>query len=167
MIYAADIHLVPQYDPITRTAVVDVVVTSDEPLRIVAADIAFAWDARALTLIGCSDERATVGSTLSGLPPASWDFYGANETLPPADGNGWAVWLSPLNGIPVVVEKAVLFSFVFEVHYKGEVKILPLLVEDYPLRSVVYGTDVPAYEVTGTLGSCVIRGTEARDGNLR
>lgn len=158
MITLADIHLVPEYDPFTRTVVVDVVLVSEEPVRIVVADFAFEWDARELILLDCHDDRATVPNLIAGFPPPQWDFYGANESLPPQDGNGWATWLSPLNGIPVIMEKAVLFSFVFQVQGdKGLLSIVPEIEESYPLRTVIYGTDIPGLQITGSLDHCVIR----------
>lgn len=163
MIEHVDIDLIPLYDRFTDTVVVDVVVSCPNPIRIVASDIAFEWNPRELTLVDCHDERATVPNLMAGFPPPSWDFYGANETIPPADGNGWGMWLSPLNGIPVVMEKAVLFSFVFEVHSdKSVVSIAESIDESYPLRTVVYGTDTPALDVTGRIGSCVVRRRDAR-----
>ena len=155
-----DLFFIPNVDCFTRTVTVDVVVRCDEPTRIVVADVAFTWNPKHLTLVDCHDDRADVLSTLVGFPPASWDFYGANETIPPADGNGWISWLSPLNGIPVYAEDTILMSLVFTYDDdcpKTSVGILECLDVDYPLETVIYGTDVPGVDVTGTLNGCTVR----------
>lgn len=159
------IDLVPIPDPFTGTVVVDVVARTDgESQRIVAADIAFGWDTRSATLLDVVTDRSTIPHLMAGLPPHGWDFYGANETIPPMDGDGYAVWLSPLNGIPVVITgKAVLFSFVFALHGdKALVDVRDVITHDYPLRTVVYGTDIPGLPVTGELGFCIVRSPRRR-----
>ena len=75
-------------------------------------------------------------------------------------GNGWISWLSPLNGIPVYAEDTILMSLVFTYDDdcpKTSVGILECLDVDYPLETVIYGTDVPGVDVTGTLNGCTVR----------
>jgi hypothetical protein len=146
------------YDPLTRTAVVDIVASAESSQRIVSADIGFRWDEREMTLISFTDERTTIPFLLVGIPQMPWDFYGLNEADPPADGNGWVMWLSPLNGIPVIEEKAIIGSLVFTVHAeKTTLSFIDRVRVDYPFRTVVYGTDTPGLDITGELSSLVIR----------
>lgn len=155
-----DIVLVADYDCITRTCLVDIVLRSEEPIWAHATDIAFSWQSKRMTLVGCEFDRATVGRTIAGVPGLSgmplqpWDFYGANTPLD--DGNGYFMWLGPLTGAanPTLVDDDIIATLVFEVHSHSatEVRVLESLTANFTVDTAVYAGDVPGLNLVGDLG---------------
>jgi hypothetical protein len=159
-----DIVLVADYDCITRTCLVDIVLQSDAPIWTHATDIALSWSAKHMTLVGCDLDRATVGNTIAGVPGLSgmplqpWDFYGANTPL--NDGNGYFMWLGPLTGAanPTMIDNDIIATLVFEVHTQRptEVRVLESLTADFTVDTAVYAGTVPGLSLVGQLGVCKI-----------
>lgn len=155
-----DILLLPSVDCFTRTVSVDIVVRSEEPVWIHAADIAVTWHPRRFELIDCDQSRATIGNTIAGVPgiapvPAMpWDYYGANARLD--DGNGYFMWLGPLTGAAnaIYVEEAILGTLVFAIVGEGpsEMRVADVLQAVWPLETAVYAGEVPGLDLSGDLG---------------
>ena len=166
-----DILLVPNYDCLTRTVAVDIVLRSDEPIWAHAADIALSWHPKHLALVDCDLSRATVGRTLAGvpgIPPLAaqpWDYYGANSPLD--DGNGYFLWLGPLTGAanPTLVQNDIIGTVVFEVltDLPSEVRVLDELAATWTLETAVYAGDVPGLDLAGDLGATKIAACRGGD----
>lgn len=156
-----DIVLVPNYDCITRTVAVDIVLRSDAPIWAHAADIALCWHPKHLALVDCDLSRATVGRTLAGipgippLPLTPWDYYGVNTPID--DGTAYFMWLGPLTGSanPTLVEDDIIGTVVFELlgDAASEIRVLDEITAAWTLETAVYAGDVPGLDLAGDLGS--------------
>lgn len=155
-----DIAFIPNYDCLTRTVAVDIVLRSDEPIWAHAADIAFTWHPKRMTLVDCDLSRMTVGRTLAGVPglpplPAQpWDYYHINSPLD--DGTGYFMWLGPLTGPsnPTLVDNDIIGTLVFSVHsdLASELRIVEEITATWTLETAVYAGDVPGLNLVGDLG---------------
>ena len=117
-----------------------------------STDLVFQWDPSVLQLIGI-DNTNNLEALISFLPQGNWDYYGINESMPPADGNGLYFWLAPLTGIPVYVPTsgALMTTLQFRVlqPVPTTVEILPSYTVFYTANTVIYGSSVPGTNVTG------------------
>ena len=134
---------------------VQVVATaSDTQQRIFSTDLVFGWDPTVLEFVGIDNTGTLANTNLSFLATGTWDFYGINETMPPADGNGLYFWLSPLTGMPVYVQNTgnLLTTLKFRVlqPVATTVEIIPKLTVNAPATTVIYGSDIAGMPVTGT-----------------
>lgn len=155
-----DIAFVPNYDCFTRTVAVDIVLRSEDPIWVHAADIAFTWHPKRMTLVDCDLSRMTVGRTVAGVPgipplPAQpWDFYHINSPLD--DGTGYFMWLGPLTGAtnPTLVDDDIIGTLVFEVHSDraSEIRAVDEITATWTLETAVYAGDVPGLNLVGDLG---------------
>lgn len=135
---------------------VDVVVSATKnQQRLVATDLVFGWDPEVLEFVGIDNTNGLAAQMSFLPPPPQWDFYGINEQIPPADGTGLYYWLSPLNGIPVYVttEGSTLTTLKFKVLQCSNttVDIIPEYTVFHTASTVVYGSDTPGMNVTGTM----------------
>lgn len=138
--------------------------TKEDAQRIQAADIVLGWEPADLRLIGL-DNAGAIDTTCSCIPPSAQDYTGANEADPPSDGDAIMWWLGPLTGIPVYIsEPALLTTVRFErlrPFESTEVRLIPSVTHAYPATTIVYGSDVPGSNVTGTLTNAFIAGRPA------
>jgi hypothetical protein len=140
---------------IGQTVDVQVLVQANNQTRITSCDLVFGWDTTKLEFVGI-DNSNILEPLASFLPQGNWDYYGINETLPPADGNGLYYWLAPLTGIPVYItqQPSLLTTLKFKVlpnYTPTSVDILPEFTVFHTAETVIYGSDVPGMNVTGTL----------------
>lgn len=141
-----------------RTVLVDVVVRSDDPIRLQAVDMAFGWNPKDLRLVGISTDNATVPNLIVDIPQIPWDFYGINEQDPPADGDGYFMWLSPLCGCATMIDTDVLGTLVFEriSDRISDVYVIPTAGPLYPMDTTVYASEIPGLNMTGNFFGCTV-----------
>lgn len=144
-----------------------------EDQRYVVADVIFGWDPTKLEFIGIdhSASHPLIWREFSGLPSCPpgqttgcGDFYGLNEVLPPADGNGLYYGYNQLGSVLIVTNDTpmVIVDFVFKAiapFTTTEVEIIPQITVNYPKETVIYGSDIPGMRVTGTFTNAIIEGT--------
>lgn len=145
---------------IGQTVDVQVLIHAPEQIRITSCDLVFGWDNTKLEFVGI-DNANNLEALVSFLPQGNWDYYGINETLPPADGNGLYFWLAPLTGIPVYItaEPSLLTTLRFKVlpnYTPTSVNILPEFTVNHTAETVIYGSDIPGMNITGTLTDAVV-----------
>jgi hypothetical protein len=152
-----DIALIPVSDCSTTIVLVDVVLSSGTEEWVHAVDLAFGWNPKKMRLIGFTEDRSEVESTMTGVPGLSmplmpWDFYGVNQSL--SDGDAYMVWLGPLTGAadPQLIRTAVIGTLVFERidGSKSTVEILETVTHDAELHTSVFAGYVPGLDLFGT-----------------
>lgn len=167
---AFDVTLVPWIDCISGTVTIDIVLESmDGAAWCHAVDLALSWDPAVLQLRESRTDRASVPSTISGMPGFGiplepWDFYGANWDLD--DGSGYFLWLGPLTGAsdPLLIERECIGSIVFDI-IDPTVKTV-VSVDDvakgvnFPYGTHVYAGSIPGYDAFssskgGKVASCL------------
>lgn len=164
MLPLIDIFLTPHVFPDTNTVRIDIVAIGDEPQRLVALDLGFSWDPSCLVLQGSSQEVATVNSIVAGLPcpvdTCSYDdFYLLNEASPPADGDGYFVWLGMLGEV-IETDKAILGSLWFTMTGDWDVTNVDIITtvekkgSNAPFHTALWGTNVPGLEIQDALIGC-------------
>lgn len=159
--------------------------TTDQ--RFVVADIIFGWDNTKLKFLGVDHvgSHQYIWPTLSGLPCVEdengnaiddplcnglRDFYGINEAMPPADGNGLYFAYGELGQVFIVTNAEVNIARLrFEVidSFKStEVFFIPEMTANFTEKTVVYGSYIPGLDVTGTLTSATVIGAPTLAGDF-
>jgi hypothetical protein len=131
--------------------------------RYLVSDIVFGWNPKHIELIGVNHEGShpMIWDSVSGLPTGQGgDYYGLNEVMPPADGNGLYFGYAELGQhLLVTNEQVKIVNFIFRVVGRfdtTEVSLIPELTIDYPAKTVVYGSYIGGMKVTGTLTNATI-----------
>lgn len=150
-----------------------------EPQRYIVADILFGWNPDHLEFVGISHDGShpMIWRDASGLPycppgqtNGCGDFYGINEALPPADGNGLYYGYGELGSVLIVDEQPVqIVKFIFR--SKGgftetNIDFIPELTVNWTAKTVVYGSYIPGNRVTGTLTGCIVTGQNSIQGDF-
>jgi len=147
---------------------VPLVAYASPAVRMNAADIIIKWDNTILHFDGIDNSTNTLPSLMSFLPaPTGWygDLSGINEVIPPADGDALYYWLSPLCGCATMVDgfdTMTVFKFtVMQSFTTTYVNFIPALTyTSYPEETIVWGTNVGGWPVTGTTTNATIMGNQ-------
>jgi hypothetical protein len=139
------------------------VAAESAPQRYLVADIIIGWNPAELQLLGVSHEGShpLLWPTISGFPITSQDYTGINETIPPADGNALYYGYGELGQVWIVTEPVQICKFKFKVlkaFTESPVTLLPELEATYPADTVIYGSFIGGWRVTGTLYSTTVTG---------
>jgi hypothetical protein len=134
-----------------------IMVTPDTaPQRYVVADIYFEWDPNVIQLDSVSFDTAhpLIWDAFSGFPGPDVDYSGVNEAPVPQDGNA-VVYIYNLLGANFIVDQPTEIGRLkfnpLVAGYETTVNILKNIHIAYPVRTVIYGSNVPGVPVTGTL----------------
>lgn len=146
---------------------VPLVAYASPAVRMNAADIIIKWDNTVLCFDGIDNSTNTLPALMSFLPaPKGWygDLSGINEVIPPADGDALYYWLSPLCGCATMVDgfdTMTVFKFtVLQPFASTSVEFIPALTyTSYPEETIVWGSNVGGWPVTGSTTSATITGS--------
>lgn len=151
--------------------------TSDQ--RYVVADVVFGWDPSKLEFLRVDHtySHPLIWADFSGLPycppgqtTGCGDYYGLNEVLPPADGNGLYFGYNILGSYLLVSSQPVTivdFKFkIIDAFSTTDVTIIPEITVNHPKRTVVYGSDIPGMDVLGSISGVTIVGPSALTGDF-
>lgn len=119
-----------------------------------AATIMFGWNPAHLELLGV-DNTGAVPLLFSDLPADG----NVNETLPPADGDGYYGLLANFGPPPVATPAGTLVTtlvFNAETEVCGTTVSILTQAGSPPQQTVVYHGTIPNLDVTGTLGSTAV-----------
>lgn len=170
-----NLALVPQNDtPVLVGETISVrleAVANDQDQRYVVADVVFAWDNTKLEFIGIDHtySHPLIWRNFSGLPYCApgqasgcGDYYGLNEVLPPADGNGLYFGYNILGSTLIVSSTPItIVDFKFKIispFTTTEVQLLPQYTVYHTAKTVIYGSNIPGMPVTGTLTNGTVIG---------
>jgi len=159
--------------------------TTDQ--RFVVADIIFGWDNTKLEFLEVdhTGSHPYIWLPLSGLPCVEdengnaiddplcnglRDFYGINEAMPPADGNGLYFAYGELGQTFILTNEEVnvarLRFKVIDSFTETEVFFIPQATANYTAKTVVYGSYIPGLNVTGSLTSATVIGAQTLAGDF-
>lgn len=162
----ADVDL--EFRPATQKVAVGEVVraglyaVSDHPTDsefVAAIDMVFSWNPDELLLLGL-DETDAVPLLASAF--LFDDLFGLNETIPPADGNGFYLAFAELEtAIEATPEGALITTFEFEALQAATDSPITIetelqVEENPPGRTRVLAADPPGVDITGELRSATV-----------
>lgn len=127
----------PEFATVGEPFLVDVTLQGSE--EVIAAEWIFTWNADAVEFLGLTNEGEDYAASMDPpgecfLPPG---FESINETIPPADGDGLAMWLTPLFD-PPQVPPLLLTSMEFVALEPGTYHIGHLLAVEMPNGAILY-----------------------------
>lgn len=147
---------------------VQVMANADVPTRYLVADIVFGWDPTKLMFVDSSHDGSHpyLWAAVSGVVPTEQDYTGCSEANPPADGDGMYYGYGVLGAQwyisdPVQITK--LKFVVLDNFTTTEVRLIPSVTHLTLARTIVYGSNVPGSNTTGTLTDVVIHGSKRGD----
>jgi hypothetical protein len=163
---------------------VAIMMSAQETQRYLVADIVFGWDPTKVEFLGVSHQGSHpyIWVPPSGLPCVEdengnaipdplcsgiRDFYGINEAMPPADGNGLYFGYGELGQVFLVdstpVQIVRLQFRVLSQFSSTDVCFIPQITFNSPKSTVIYGSYIPGNNVVGQMIPTTIAGIPEGD----